>query len=78
MGEYSCHITLAIPCITVVSRCDKTKVSAVWEQHCQSSLKAVDKHHIYSIVLLSNCFTGPSVIPDQCQLFYEAHMASNG
>ena len=53
MGEYSRHITL--PCITEVRRCDKTKVSEEWEQRCQSSLKAVDKHPTYSTVLLSKC-----------------------
>ena len=36
-------------------KCNKPKVSTVGEQQCQSSLKAVDKHHTYSTALLSNC-----------------------
>jgi hypothetical protein len=72
------YITIAIPCTTEVRRSDKPKVSTVWEQHCQSSLKAVDKCHIYSTVLLPNCFTGPSISSDQCQSSHSAHMASDG
>jgi hypothetical protein len=76
--QLSYYITVAKPCIIEVRRCDKPKASAEWEQHCQSSLKAVDKHHVYSTVLLPNCLTGPSVLSDRCQLFYKAHIASNG